>query len=98
MAASMTPDLPFLKKPVTGAPAEPEPATKGIAAAEAHPFGEGSTDWRSGWIVAPEYDEDHPEELTYRPFALAPLLTETASFDDPRLQTMVGPTPTWRST
>jgi uncharacterized protein YcbK (DUF882 family) len=93
MTASMTPDLPFPKKPVTGAVADPRPAVAGIASAEPHPFGEGSTDWRSGWVVAPEYDEDHPEELSYRPFALAPLLTETASFDDPALQTLVHPDP-----
>ncbi|WP_439541038.1 DUF882 domain-containing protein [Hyphomicrobium sp.] len=93
MTASMTPDLPFPKKPVTGDAADPRPAAAGIAAAEAHPFGEGSTDWRSGWVAAPEYDEDHPEELSYRPFALAPLLTETPSFDDPALQTLVRPDP-----
>lgn len=92
MAASMTPDLPFPKKPVTAAAAEPRPAVAG-AGAEPHPLGEGSTDWCSGWVAATEYDEDHPEELSYRPFALAPLLTETASFDDPALQTLVHPDP-----
>ena len=30
----------------------------------------------NGWVQAPEFDEDHPEELAYRPFPLAPLLTE----------------------
>jgi len=30
----------------------------------------------NGWVQAPEYDEDHPEELAYRPFPLAPLLTD----------------------
>jgi hypothetical protein len=81
----MTPDWPFPKRPVTEA--SPAPETQ----APRHPFGEGSVDWRSGWTVAPEYDEDHPDELSYRPFALAPLLTETASFDDPALATMVHP-------
>jgi hypothetical protein len=85
MRASMTPDWPFPKRAVAN-----EPAPKAAPAA-AHPFGEGSTDWRSGWTAAPEYDEDHPDELSYRPFALAPLLTETASFDDPALQTLVHP-------
>ncbi|MEQ1717752.1 MAG: DUF882 domain-containing protein, partial [Hyphomicrobium sp.] len=32
----------------------------------------------NGWVQAPEFDEDHPEELAYRPFPLAPLLTENA--------------------
>lgn len=30
----------------------------------------------NGWVQAPEFDEDHPEELAYRPFPLAPLLTD----------------------
>jgi hypothetical protein len=36
----------------------------------------------NGWVQAPEFDEDHPEELAYRPFPLAPLLTETATARD----------------
>ena len=39
----------------------------------------------NGWAAAPEYDEDHPEELAYRPFPLGPLLTETPSANDPQL-------------
>ena len=39
----------------------------------------------TGWVQAPEYDEDHPEELAYRPFPLAPLLTDTDSPHDPQL-------------
>jgi uncharacterized protein YcbK (DUF882 family) len=39
----------------------------------------------NGWVQAPEFDEDHPEELAYRPFPLAPLLTETSSAHDPQL-------------
>lgn len=85
MRAAMAPEWPFPKaKPPVTAP----------QAAASHPFGEqGSSDWRSGWIAAPEFDEDHPDELSYRPFALAPLLTETPSFDDPALATMVHPDP-----
>ncbi len=45
----------------------------------------------STWISAPEFDEDHPEELSYRPFPLAPLLTDTASYNDPALTTLVHP-------
>jgi uncharacterized protein YcbK (DUF882 family) len=33
-------------------------------------------DW-GGWISAPAYDEEHPEELSYRPFPITPYLTET---------------------
>lgn len=43
------------------------------------------------WVKAPEFDEDHPEELSYRPFPLAPLLTTTASADDPALSEMSQP-------
>ncbi len=28
-----------------------------------------------GWIAAPAYDEEHPEELSYRPFPIAPYMT-----------------------
>lgn len=37
----------------------------------------GRFDW-AGWIAAPAYDEEHPEELSYRPFPIAPYLTESA--------------------
>jgi len=37
----------------------------------------GRFDW-AGWIAAPAYDEEHPEELSYRPFPITPYLTETA--------------------
>lgn len=84
MKASMTPAWPLSKQ-------EPVTAPQPSASAPEHPFGDGSSDWRSGWTTAPEYDEDHPDELSYRPFALAPLLTETPSFDDPALATMVEP-------
>jgi hypothetical protein len=37
------------------------------------------------FVPAPAYDEEHPEELSYRPFPIAPFLTATASLDDPAL-------------
>jgi len=43
------------------------------------------------FVPAPAYDEEHPEELSYRPFPIAPLLTLTASADDPALSRMVHP-------
>ena len=42
-------------------------------------------------VAAPAYDEEHPEELSYRPFPIAPFLTVTASADDPALAGMVHP-------
>lgn len=47
----------------------------------------------SNWIAAPAYDEEHPEELSYRPFPLAPLLTNSASPDDPILAHLHAPDP-----
>jgi uncharacterized protein YcbK (DUF882 family) len=36
----------------------------------------------NGWAEAPAFDEDHPEELAYRPFPLAPLMTDNAALRD----------------
>jgi uncharacterized protein YcbK (DUF882 family) len=82
--------------------AKPEPPSDQIGAkltaleleapaAEAVPAESGRFGWGSGWAPAPAYDEEHPEELAYRPFPLAPLLTATASADDPALVTLVHP-------
>jgi uncharacterized protein YcbK (DUF882 family) len=43
------------------------------------------------FVPAPAYDEEHPEELSYRPFPIAPFLTTTSSADDPALARMVHP-------
>jgi hypothetical protein len=42
-------------------------------------------------VTAPAFDEEHPDELSYRPFPIAPLLTATASIDDPALVQIVHP-------
>lgn len=52
---------------------------------------EGTAGWSTGFVAAPAFDEEHPEELHYRPFALAPLLTGSASADDPVLARMEHP-------
>lgn len=36
----------------------------------------------TGWVTAPEYDEDHPDELFYRPFKVLPFMVETAMAAD----------------
>jgi hypothetical protein len=48
-------------------------------------------DLATSWASSPEFDDDHPEELSYRPFPLAPLLTQTASADDEALGAMAHP-------
>ena len=47
--------------------------------------------WSNGWVQAPAFDEEHPEELSYRPFPVAPMMTETASPDDPALSKLTHP-------
>jgi uncharacterized protein YcbK (DUF882 family) len=47
--------------------------------------------WSNGWAQQPEFDEDHPEELSYRPFPIAPFLTQSASADDDALVTLAHP-------
>lgn len=49
------------------------------------------TGWGNGFTTAPEFDEEHPDELSYRPFAVAPLLTNSASADDPVLAQLTAP-------
>ena len=39
----------------------------------------GRFGWGTNWAPAAAYDEEHPEELSYRPFPIAPFLTQTAS-------------------
>lgn len=43
----------------------------------------GRFGWGSSFVRAPDYDEDHPDELAYRPFPLEPMMTARA--DDPQL-------------
>ena len=45
----------------------------------------------NGWVQAPEFDEDHPEELAYRPFPLAPLLTDTPAMDPAKFNKLQHP-------
>ncbi|MEQ1710600.1 MAG: DUF882 domain-containing protein [Hyphomicrobium sp.] len=47
--------------------------------------------WGNGYTSAPEFYEEHPDELSYRPFPVAPLLTASASPDDPVLSTLAAP-------
>ncbi len=47
--------------------------------------------WSNGFVSAPAFDEEHPDELFYRPFPLAPLMTASSSPDDPALATMQHP-------
>ena len=72
--------------PLRLAALDPDGIAGAATALDGHPTG-----WSSGYASAPAYDEEHPEELSYRPFPVAPLLTETASIDDPVLARMSAP-------
>lgn len=43
------------------------------------------------WAHAPQYDEEHPEELSYRPFPIMPLLSAAPGQDHPLLSRLVHP-------
>ena len=43
------------------------------------------------FVAAPDFDDDHPDEMSYRPFPIAPLMTASSSVDDPALTTLVHP-------
>ena len=45
----------------------------------------------TGWVSAPEYDTEHPGELSYRPFPVGPLLSANPSIDDPILARLLHP-------
>ncbi len=72
---------------------EPDPQAKadGASLSDAGPADAIGAGWSNGWASQPEFDEDHPEELSYRPFPIAPFLTQSASADDEALVTLVHP-------
>ncbi|MFM1816345.1 MAG: hypothetical protein RLZ98_3040 [Pseudomonadota bacterium] len=39
----------------------------------------------ASWVAAPEYDDEHPGELSYRPFPIRPYLTRTVNMVEPHL-------------
>jgi uncharacterized protein YcbK (DUF882 family) len=45
----------------------------------------------SEWAQAPAFDEDHPDEMDYRPFPLAPFLADAPTARDQPLAPMQGP-------
>ena len=95
--ASLTPPAAPLPAPSHAAPREQTP----VAALDVEPVDPLDPADSSGpshgassgerWAPAPEFDDDHPEELSYRPFPVAPLLTESASADDEALVKIVHP-------
>ena len=91
----------FSLKPAQAEAAIPavKPAEKRIAALEPAPDATApvsltdaaASGWGNGFVAAPAFDEEHPEELSYRPFPIAPLLTLSSSVDDPVLARLTAP-------
>ena len=93
------PDASTVLHSLTGALPATAPLLEKTAAVEHNPrlaFASASASdalmgWSSGFAPAPEFDDDHPEEISYRPFPVAPYLTVTASADDSALTQFVHP-------
>lgn len=73
-------------KPPTATPAARVASLDPAAGTDMHPASLGN-----GWAQAPQFDEDHPDELDYRPFPLAPLLSDTPASRDQPLAEMQAP-------
>ena len=92
--ASFVPPQPAQQPQLLAAPApavRPKPAVAPAQAAAPSASPEAAGPGTVIVAQAPDFDEDHPEELSYRPFPIAPLMTLTASPDDPALATMIHP-------
>lgn len=77
--------------PAPARPAAPARAIGEDPSATASPRDAGPALSRGRWVPQPEFDDDHPEEMSYRPFPVAPLLTQSPSADDAALVTLVHP-------
>jgi uncharacterized protein YcbK (DUF882 family) len=71
--------------------ASPRDGMQATGAGSQRPLAWAASLGGGSFVPAPAYDDEHPEELSYRPFPIAPLLTATASPDDPVLARMVHP-------
>lgn len=86
-----TPRLLSAPKPVTRPRAQPDAIASLIPQLPPEPPRDAARAPEPQFVVAPDFDEDHPDELSYRPFPIAPLMTTTASADDPALATLIHP-------
>jgi uncharacterized protein YcbK (DUF882 family) len=91
-AASATPELPSGISPSAARPAVAtgagQQAQTRLASLDTEAPRATPTE---GWAQAPAYDDDHPEELSYRPFPLEPFMTSSASPDDSALVQITQP-------
>ena len=75
--------VPGAERPETGSAAR---ATGGVPRAQRPAI-------HSTNAITSEYDDEHPDELSYRPFPIAPYLTATSSSDDVALVKLERPDP-----
>ncbi len=106
IAAAATASLPRLSlgKKTASAPEPPkiedkrtlrlasaDPALGGNNLESAPPISSGKIDPYEGWARAPEYDDEHPDELSYRPFPILPLMGDKSVSQNIELASLVHP-------
>ncbi len=52
---------------------------------------DNATSRQGRWVSAPEYDDDHDDELSYSPFPVLPLMSDTSVSYDTKIIQMVAP-------
>ncbi len=86
------PSLTGKQAKATASTADATPRLAALAPESSSSLTDGSrSGWGNGWLKAPEFDEEHPDELSYRPFPVTPYMTTSASPDDPALSHMIHP-------
>ena len=75
-AEALAPSAP--SEPVPVEPAQQVAAVDRAANPDDWPPAAGRFGW-GAWVAAAAYDDEHPEELSYRPFAIGPYLTDSAT-------------------
>ncbi len=85
LVAAATPPKPLARVAAVAPPSAFNPSASSIASLI------DAGGWGNGFAVAPAFDDEHPDELSYRPFPIAPYMTMTASADDPALATLTHP-------
>lgn len=76
---------------LASAPPVPSPAAGAVPPSSARGAGSQSGQPPIAWLPAPAYDDEHPEELSYRPFEIAPLLADDPQREPAILTALVAP-------
>ena len=90
--AGLTPGLPFGLGTTAGSAGSarfPDPSANDITASIPRQPGDGYN--RARVARAPEFDPEHPDELSYQPFSVLPLMTDATVAGSTRLAGLVHP-------